>query len=503
MTVSGAGSAVDFRQYGKDHRGAIGRWREAGPGVAAGIGAVGVITAVAFRLHLNLTTAAFIHLVIVVLVARQSGFWPASVVSVVAAACQLYFLVPPVLTWVVSDPQNWIALATFEYCALIVSRLSDEAARRTLDATRRREETEGLYEVSRLALVMDRSMDPAMQMTALIQRVFHCEGAGLFDMEAGRFACTGACDAAFEAKARAAYIANREDEFEEASRTWLCVLRVGMRPTGALALRGGELSEPVAKALASLAAVALERFRALEKESLAEAARQNEQLRTAVLDALAHDVKTPLTAIRAASSGLLEVGTMARNQNELVQLIDNEAERLDEITNRLLGMARLDERQVRIKPQAVRMDLLLKQAMSAFAGRAPDHALDAQGMAETLLVAGDGNLLGMCISQLIDNAVKYSAAGSQIRIRAHQTGREVLVSVNNRGPVIPAAELERIFERFYRAPGTANHVAGTGLGLSITRKIATAHSGRVWATSDDAAGTTFYLVLPAAAKGKA
>ncbi len=118
--------------------------------------AVALITFVAFKVHLNLTTAALLHLVAVVLIARQSGFWAASVVSAFAVVCQLYFLVPPVLTFVVSDPQNWVALAAFEYCALMVSSLSGQATRQTMAATERRKETEGLYEISRRVLIMDR-----------------------------------------------------------------------------------------------------------------------------------------------------------------------------------------------------------------------------------------------------------------------------------------------------------------------------------------------------------
>jgi len=464
--------------------------------VVAAAAAVGVITAIAFRFHLNLTTAAFLHLVIVVLIARRCGFWAASAVSALAVVCQLYFLVPPVLTWVVSDPQNWIALATFEYCALIVSSLSGQAARQALVATRRRAETEGLYEISRLVLIMDRGQEPAPQLSALIQRVFHCDTVGLFDPATNRFAAVGTADAALEANARASY-AEARDWFDPVHRTWFCALRMGLRPEGALALRGGEIGETLARALASLVAVALERFRSLEKENRAEAARRSEQLRTAVLDALAHDIRTPLTAIRAASSGLLEVGGLKSAQHELVGLIDSEAGRLDEITSRLLGMARLDDGDVRPRPRKLRLDVLIRRVAGAFAVRAPDHAIRITGLTADLVVFGDEEMLGMGLTQLIDNAIKYSASGSGIDIRSTRSNGDIVVSVHNVGVTIPPEDRERIFERFYRASGTAHNVPGTGLGLSITRKIAVAHSGRVWVTSDSESGTTFFLSLPA------
>jgi two-component system sensor histidine kinase KdpD len=463
-----------------------------------GVLAVALITTAAFKLHLNLTTAALLHLVVVVLIARYSGFWAASGISLIAVTCQLYFLVPPVLTFVVADPQNLIALAAFEYCALMVSSLSGRAAKQTLVAMRRREETEGLYEISRLVLLTDRAQEPGPQLTALIQRVFHCESAGIFDADSTFFAAAGLSDPEFEKKTRDTFI-GAKDWFDDADQTWFCLLRMGLRPVGALALRGGSIGEPVARALASLVAVALERAHSFEKESQAEAARRSEQLRTAVLDALAHDVKTPLTAIRAASSGLLEVGALGRGQHELVTLIDNEAGRLDEITNRLLGMARLDEKEVRLKPQNVRLDLLIRRAVTAFEGRSPGRTIRVLGLNDHLIVPGDDQLLGMGLAQLIDNAIKYSASGSEIVIRAERRADEIVLSVSNFGAVIPPADLGRIFDRFYRAPGTAHHVPGTGLGLSITRKIVAAHAGRLWATSDPEQGTTFFLTLPARA----
>jgi two-component system sensor histidine kinase KdpD len=469
--------------------------RGAGIGIVYGAGAVACITLAAFKLHLNLTTAALLHLIVVVLIARRSGFWAASGISLVAVLSQLYFLIPPVLTFTVADPQNWIALAAFEYCALIVSSLSGQASRQTLAAVRRREETEGLYEISRLVLLMDRGREPGPQLTALIQRVFHCRDAGLFDAESTRFAAAGLTASDLEIRTRDAYIAAR-DWYDDSDRTWFCVLHMGVRPVGALALRGSDVSEPVARALASLVAIALEKFRSVEKENLAEAARRSEQLRTAVLDALAHDVKTPLTAIRAASSGLLEVGALAPAQFELVTLIDDEAERLDEITNRLLGMARLDEKEVRLKPGTLRVDRLVRQTVAGFEGRTAGRAIRISGLTDGMVVSGDEELLRMGLAQLIDNAIKYSAPNSGIAIQVARSGADVVLSVTNRGAVIPRRDLERIFERFYRGDENPQHVPGTGLGLSITRKIAAAHSGRVWATSDSESGTTFFLALP-------
>jgi two-component system sensor histidine kinase KdpD len=239
----------------------------------------------------------------------------------------------------------------------------------------------------------------------------------------------------------------------------------------------------------------MERSRSFENESRVEAARQSEQLRTAVLDALAHDVKTPLTAIRAASSGLLEAHVLDPLHEELVSLIDDESARLEEITNRLLRLARLDARDVRLKRGRLRVERLIRQIVAPARERAPDRIIRMQ-CGGNLTVSGDEQLLSMALSQLVDNALKYSRPDTGMTVTAERKGADALISVHNLGYPIPEADLERIFERFYRSGDVSHRVAGTGLGLSITRKIALAHGGRVWASSDEARGTTFYLSLP-------
>jgi len=461
---------------------------------AGGAVAVGLITLFAFRLHLNLATPAFLQLIVVVLLARHSGFRVASAVSVLSVALQTYFLVPPFLSFIVADSHNMIALATFSYCALTVSRLSSAATHQARVAESRRRDTEGLYEISRLVLLMDRRIEPGPQIVSMIPRVFDCESVVIFDSASTTLAAAGKAETDFEERARAAYVTDR-DEFDPTQHAWFRVLRVNHRPVGALALRGGEVSDAVANALASLVAVAMERARSFESESRAEAARQSEQLRTAVLDALAHDVKTPLTAIRAASSGLIEAHVLDPLHEELVALIDSESARLDEITNRLLRLARLDARDVRVKRGRLPLEQLLDQTVTPARERAPDRIIRTRCSQSDLAVLGDEQLLSMALSQLIDNALKYSQPDSGMTIAAERKGAEALISVHNFGIPIPEADLERIFERFYRARD-AHRVSGTGLGLSITRKIALAHGGRVWASSDEQRGTTFYLSLP-------
>jgi two-component system sensor histidine kinase KdpD len=465
----------------------VGSGRHRGFRFTAGSAAVIAVTLLAYRFQLNLATAALLHLIVVVLLARHAGFAVASLVSVAAVLSQIYFLVPPVLTFAVADWHNVVSLVTFGYCALTVSRLSSEAARQTRMAERRSKDTEGLYKLSRFVLLMDRRSEPGPQIAGMIRRIFDCESVALFDAVSDSTASSGDNVLDLEERTRDAFVQGR-DEFDTCRRAWFCMLRAGSRPVGTLALRGCGMDETVASALASLVAVAIDRVRSFENESRIEAARQSEQLRTAVLDALAHDFKTPLTAIRAASSGLLEAHVLDPRHEELMTLIDSESARLDEIASRLLRLARLDAKDVRVESVRVRMDQVISKIQ---APRVRTEPVDP-----ALAIEADEHLVSMALAQLIDNALKYSWAGSEVTVAAARQGNEAVISVRNLGEPIEEADRERVFDRFYRGGNVAGRIAGTGLGLSIVRKIAMAHDGRVWVSSE-AAGTTFYLALPA------
>jgi two-component system sensor histidine kinase KdpD len=253
----------------------------------------------------------------------------------------------------------------------------------------------------------------------------------------------------------------------------------------------------VADALASLAAVTLDRARSLRNESRAEAARQSERLRTAIVDALAHEVATPLTSIRAASSGMLAAGGLKEYQTELLTLIDHECERLTRITQEMLRTAKLDSREVQVRRGSVDLQEVMTEIVRVARQKAPMRVLTVVWKDAECAVMGEESLIVAALSQLVDNAFKYSPADTPVSVGVKREDGEIWISVHNTGSHIPSDELERIFERFYRSESAGSNVPGTGLGLSIARKIATAHNGRVWAASDKEKGTTFYLALAA------
>jgi len=320
------------------------RTRQSVYGAILGICAVGVVTLLAVRANLNLPASGLFHLLIVLFIALRIGFWEASLVSLFSNFCLLYFVVPPVFSLRIQDPQNWVALCVFELTALLVSRLSARAQTQASTANQRHSELEKLYELSRQLLLLNKESESASQTVKLIQRIFPSEAVMLFDVRSEAVHSAFECrDLPLENLTRKACLEERDVELPEAN-AWVRVLWLEGCVIGSLGLRGKEFSALMTKALASLAVISLERARSFEAESRATADKRTEELRTAVLDSLAHEFKTPLTVIRTASNGLLAMDGLGPSQREMLNLVDHEATKLTDITTKLLRASRLEKR---------------------------------------------------------------------------------------------------------------------------------------------------------------
>jgi two-component system sensor histidine kinase KdpD len=453
-----------------------------------------------FVLRINVLTISLLYLLIVVAVASLFGFWQASLISLLAVACLDYFFLPPIFHFDVADPQDWVALATFEATALAISRLHGRERRIARVAAIHLKGMEHLYELSRSTLLLDLRQPPGPQLTVLIQRIFDLSAVALFDANLGRQDKVGEWGAGEKDLARECYLrdAAQDDLQTQTSRR---VLRtgVGPEPVGALVVRG-RLNPLVVDALAALTAIAIDRHQSFEKEERAETAKQSEQLRAAVLDALAHELKTPLTAVQTASSGLLELGGLSNSQTELATLINGEALRLNEICTRLLVTAKLDGRQVGLDMDDVNVKELILEVAADRRRSSEADSIQVDVEDPDLVVNVDRGLLTTILAQYIDNAQKYSIPGNPIKVQARRSRTEVLFSVHNYGSAIRIEDRERVFDRFYRSPDRKGAVPGTGIGLSVVKKAAEAHHGHVWVISDDREGTTFFLSLPMGAR---
>lgn len=460
----------------------------------AGCWVIALLTFAGYQLHFNPAPVGFLFLLVVVCEAILCGFWQASAVSVVACACLDYFFYPPILQLSISDPQDWVALGAFEISALLVSRLSSREQLNLREADLQRRSMEQLYELSRSTLLINLHQPAGPQLTHLIQRIFGAEAVAIFDANSGTSDLAGAWSKDEQDLAKESYLQQTDDE-DKTTNTSRRLLRVGADSIGALAIRGA-LGPIVTNALASLTAITLDRCVSFEKESRIEAAHQGERLRAAVLDSLAHAVKTPLTAIQAANEGLNEVGDLNEAQNELVTLINDELNKLSLLSTRLLQTAKLEAEEMSVAKDEIRIEELVSTALKEQSKRMSGHAVAVAIQDRSLMVRGDRELLSMALVQYLDNAAKYSFAGTQVKVAAWESHSEVLISVHNFGPPIPLSDRERVFQRFFRSEGTMHRAPGTGIGLSAVKMAAEAHHGHVWVISNADEGTTFFLSLP-------
>ena len=447
-----------------------------------------------YVLHFSSAPVGFLFLIIVVSVAILCGFWQASVVSVTASLCLDFLFYPPSLSFNVNDPQDWVSLAAFEISALVVSRVSSREQRSTRDAALQRTAMEHLYELSRSTLLINLHQAPGPQLTELIQRIFALEAVSIFDTNSGRTDSSGGWAEDERQIARDCFFVHA-DQDDPITNTSTRVLRVGANTVGAIAIRG-QVTPLVMNALASLAAIALDRCVSFEKESRIEAAHQGERLRAAVLDSLAHAFKTPLTAIQTANSGLREVGSLNESQSRLVALVEEESSQLNELCTRLLQTAKLDADEFSLKRDEIQVADLVTNVLQEQSNRLAGHPVEIAVPDPGLTIRGDAELLSMALTQFLDNAAKYSFKGGRVKVAAWESHSEVLISVHNHGPAIPIADRERIFQRFYRSEGSQKVAPGTGIGLSTVKMAAEAHRGHVWVISDADEGTTFFLSLP-------
>jgi len=379
-----------------------------------------------------------------------------------------------------------------------VSRLSNQVNRHARESEMHRSHLQKLYELSQNVLLLDRQKPVDQQLAILIQTTLQVKGVALWNAYDLHMCTSGTCEVT-EDEVRSIYFAERNED-DSVTATSRRVLRSGMRPIGALVICGHSLDSASIYATASLTAVAIERARSFSAESSAEAARQSEQLRSAILDGLAHAFKTPLTTIRSSSSGLLEMDTLSGTEKRLVVLIDRHADQLNDLTTRLLRTARIDNVDLKLKREQIDLRQLIQSSIQASAQELGAHPVNLRSSMQRGTVWADRQLLEMALFQLLDNAAKYGSPDSSITIDVQEEQAETLISIRNEGSFIPPDEREKIFKRFYRSPGSDRKASGTGIGLSVVKRISEAHQGRAWVNSGEHTGTTFFLTLPRTSK---
>jgi two-component system sensor histidine kinase KdpD len=446
----------------------------------------------------NSTTIAMTFLLATLGVATWWGLLEAIVASVVGMLCFNFFFLPPLFSLTLADTQNWVALSTFLVTAVVASQLSTSARQRAAEATRRREEMERLYELSRALMLVDRRSPIASQISQRIAQVFEFSGVAVFDRENDQIYRTGAIDLAIsDAKLRDSALQATAFYDQEANLSVL-PLSLGREPVGSLAIYGASISDTALNAIGNLAAIVMERARAEAAASRMEAAQQNEAMKAMLLDALAHEFKTPLTSIKAAASSLLDEGPPA--QKELVSVIEEESDRLDSLVSETIRMARIEAGDLRLDRRPQPVSELISAALQKLHILLEDRDVRIEAEPNLPEVMADAELIGLTIRQLLTNALKYANPESPILIKAAPTDGAVRISVKDFGPGIAPRNLQRIFEKYYRVEDSASRIPGTGMGLTIARDIVRAHGGEIGVKSVVGEGSEFFFTLPAVEK---
>jgi two-component system, OmpR family, sensor histidine kinase KdpD len=442
----------------------------------------------------------FAYLLLVLIIASTWGFAEAAVASVAATLTFNFFFLPPVGEFTISDPQNWVAMFTFLTTAVIASRLSVIAKRRAQDAIERQQDVERLYTFSRSLLLIDDSQPFGKHLIQKLAEVFQLKAAVLYERHTGAIYRAGPDEFdGLDDQLRDAALHNRTFS-DAAHQRLITAVRLGSQPIGSIGLQGISMPDSVLQGIGNLIAIGLERAKAQDLTHQIEAARQSEQLRTTLIDAMAHELKTPLTSIKAATTALLAGPDQTpESRGELLKIADEEAEHLTELIDDAVEMARLDSAQINVQREMSDPRQIVREVVDALRREADDREVQIQCESDLPAVAVDRRLLTLALKQVLDNALKYSPPDAPVTIRLREADAALLIEIVDHGEGIPLAEQSRIFDRFYRSPSVKHQVPGSGLGLSIAHSIARAHNGDLTVASRPGE-TTFRLALPLVTK---
>lgn len=450
--------------------------------------------------HLNPTTVGLALLVAVLVAAANWGLRTAIALSILATAIYNFFFLPPLGTFTIADPQNWVALVAFLIAAIIASQLSERARRAALAADRRREQLERLYGFSQEMLASDNVLTLVNSVPALVARNFDTPLVALHLAAQNKsyFSDLAAHDVVSRNELR--HVAECSEPQHDAARQLTIVpLRIGLRSVGALAVTGSMIERETLDAVTSLVAVAIERAGAIEQLAHAEATRESEHLRAMLLDSVTHDFRTPLTCIKASAQSLLENAALDEDaRHELLTIIDEESDRLNWLVGEAAQMAQLDAGalDLHLEPHAIREAIdaalaITKNSLARHSVRVvADDSLPPARMELSRITE--------VLTQLLDNARKYSPPESIITITAEVRSDKLVTAVADQGSGIDSADLPMVFEKFYRGRGQHSTVQGTGMGLAIARAMVEAHGGTISVTSQLGSGSVFSFTLPLA-----
>jgi two-component system, OmpR family, sensor histidine kinase KdpD len=467
------------------------------------LAAAAVVAVVVFACHVvvqtNPTIAALIFVIAVLVISARWGLWPAIFMTVLATLAFNYYFLPPIGTLTIADPQNWVALFAFLVAAVIASQLAERAGSEAQSANERRGEAERLYKFSQLLLSSENMAELLNSIPRYIVESFGVQAAAISLTNRSDIYRSSIDRDALDRHDLRLVAMRGEPQIDPERHIVFMPLRLGVRVVGSMGLSGAQLSRETLESMSSLIAIATERAGAVEKLSKAEAARESEQLRSALLDSVTHEFRTPLTGIKASVTSLLSNPALDDAQRrELLTVINEESDRLNRLVGEAAEMAQLEAHKVELRLGQHQLREAVDDAVAKSKAILGKHPVEVQLPENLPQVRIDVNRISEVVAQLLENAAKYSPPDAQIYITGEVKGRMAMISVADRGPGIDDFEQSLIFEKFYRGRNQRMQVQGTGMGLAIAKAIVEAHGGEIGVTSQLGRGSVFYFTVPVA-----
>jgi two-component system sensor histidine kinase KdpD len=463
-----------------------------------GLSAVLLITEIYRHIPLaNQTTVGFTFLLAILIASTLGGLRTSILMSVAAMLVYDYYFIPPADTFNITDPRDWVALSAFVITSVVGSTLSDWARRQTTEARRQRTEAEQLYDLSQRLLSAGDSLALCSAISSDIVDAFHVKAAALFLTEGQTIFYSPGGSHQIDARHLKASLGYKEVQIETDKGLSFVPLRMGINVIGGIAIAETALSMATLESLGSLVTIAIERARAIEQVGKIEALRENERLKSALLDAITHEFRTPLTAMKISVTGMLSDLNFDREQcRDLLTMIDEGCDRIDNLVGEVSEMSRLESGQIQLAYKRHSVGELIEAALDDCKGVLGTRPVQRGLANEAVAIRIDLFWARKVLVHLISNANLYSSPGEPITLRAETKHGLVFFSVADRGPGIAQSEVERIFEKFYRGEDHRCRVQGTGMGLPIAKAIVEAHAGTIGVTSKVGEGSTFYFSLP-------
>ncbi len=458
------------------------------------VAAVGVITAIDFRLHVNPTTVALTFLVAVLLVSAYWGLRYAVALALGAAAAYNFYFLPPIGTFTIADPHNWVALFAFLITALVASNLAERARRDAEAAKQGRREVERLYDLSQRLLASENELELLNALPHYVQETFSVRSVSMMAADHPSV-YRSSPDAEVDENLLRVTLLRGEPAVEKG--TAYVPLRLGVRTVGALAVTGYDLSRETLDAIGGLAGLSIERVRALEALSKHQARQENERLRSALLDSVTHEFLTPLTAIKANVTTLLGgAAPDGHGQRELLTVIDKQTDQLNRLVGEAAEMGQLEAGMFKLDLHPHSIQEVLQPALEDARASIENHPVEIQAASDLPTVRMDTQRMREVLMHLLDNAGKYSDPGTAIKVTAEVKSDQLVISVADRGVGIDSLEQNLIFDKFYRGGRQRYTAPGAGMGLPIAKAIVGAHGGTIGVVSQLGRGSVFSISLP-------